>query len=599
MSETSSRRRQPVLSALTAAELLLFAGLLGWLVWAAVIIDVEYYDGWDAVSNARLFAGTAGDAGYVPNRAPMMSWLLLPSEALRQVRGGDPLDPRPYHLASAVLHGLYLLGVYGLLCKIRGRTWSSWLAFLLAVPSFVFFAYGPFLSHDIFPGLLLLAMVFWLGRWLEEPSWKLWAALVAVGAGAVLVKQTYALFWIVLFVAVVVSWLVPSWRDPDLAPQEMASRATWLAAGAALSAGIVWVALAFVLGEVRGLGDIPFFERPKIQFFATAVQTADAAPWLYLRNAPAFGLLTVLLLPLGLWRSRHSRRPAVRLAVVSLPLFLLAMQLIPLREVRYLLFLSPLAAVVVEPAVRRLLSRRGAALGLALILAFEWSPLSPWPRLAEATRLAGSFYRESPLRPFVQSIRENREGPVVWEGSFLSFYPPSASRLVGDHHHEIFHFGPHHLLALESLDLESLRVVGRGEAEVVAPGTVVVSSPGAVLRRSEFFDLRSRRWAPPGEEQRVTVGVGLPLRRSDDGTWRSPAGTARVGWTDGEPVLDGEEPSTALGTTTRLRLVADGRVVGRLEPREDGFVVAGSNGDGWMDADSLWIAGRRVVSPRP
>lgn len=499
--------------ALRAAELVLFGLLFGWLAWAAAVVDIEYYDGWDAVSNTRAFAGTT-DGGYIPNRAPMMAWLLLPGEALRTATDGDPLDPRPYHLVSAVLHAVYLVGVYWLLCRVWTRGWPVFISFLAAVPTFLFFAYGPYLSHDLFPGLLLLAMVVLMGRWLETPTWGGWLSLVALGAGAALIKQTYGLFWIALPLAALVFWLVPAWRHaaPDL------RRIAGLAGGAMAAGLVTWLALGFVLGEVLGNETTPLLLRPWFVITSVYEMNSQGLPVVYLRNAPAFGLLTALLFVPGWLLAARSHETAmeaskttVRLAVAAFPLLVAALHVIKLREVRYMLFLAPLMALLLVPAVRVLLRRRWTMAALVAVLVVEWLPLHPVARGPEALRLVEPFYRHSELREFVSVIREHRQGPVIYQGPYLGFRPPEVSHLVGDRYNEVFHFGPHHLHHLENLGSDLVLIPPGQSVDAVPPGTLLVSVRGELLNDMTWD--HAVRLEDPGREHLVMLSGRVVHRR--------------------------------------------------------------------------------------
>ena len=64
---------------LTLWERLFFLLLGGWLLAAAAVVDIEYYDGLDSVANARFYTGQSPE--YVATRGPLMGLLLIPAEA--------------------------------------------------------------------------------------------------------------------------------------------------------------------------------------------------------------------------------------------------------------------------------------------------------------------------------------------------------------------------------------------------------------------------------------------------------------------------------------------------------------------------------------
>ena len=81
-----------------------------WVILAAILVDIEYYDGFDTISNSRLFLGKSWF--FNPNRAPLMGLLLVPAEVVKEIWNLHPLEVRPHHLMMALLHIAYLIGVY-------------------------------------------------------------------------------------------------------------------------------------------------------------------------------------------------------------------------------------------------------------------------------------------------------------------------------------------------------------------------------------------------------------------------------------------------------------------------------------------------------
>jgi hypothetical protein len=81
-----------------------------WLVLAAVLVDVEYYDGISAICNSRYFFSWSDF--YFFDRGPFMAWVQMPAEALKGWLALDPLDFRLDHATTALLHIGYLVAVY-------------------------------------------------------------------------------------------------------------------------------------------------------------------------------------------------------------------------------------------------------------------------------------------------------------------------------------------------------------------------------------------------------------------------------------------------------------------------------------------------------
>lgn len=129
-SNDSSRRLQLITA-------LVLGILVVWQLAAAFTVQIESYDGYDTVANASYFADLRST--YIYNRSPLMGFILAPVELLRQKLAFHPLDLRPHHLATGILHIAYLLGVYILLVRSFGATPASVFAYGAAIPTYVFF----------------------------------------------------------------------------------------------------------------------------------------------------------------------------------------------------------------------------------------------------------------------------------------------------------------------------------------------------------------------------------------------------------------------------------------------------------------------------
>ena len=138
-----------------AAALLI--ALAGWQLAAVWWVELDYYDGLETILNARAWLGLAPEWSIA--RWPLLPLLLVPAEALRDPLGLDALDLRIDHAVMAGLHIALLVGTWRSLLRIGGPTRASLLAFVAAMPTYVFFAYAPFVSNDLTPGLLLLWML--------------------------------------------------------------------------------------------------------------------------------------------------------------------------------------------------------------------------------------------------------------------------------------------------------------------------------------------------------------------------------------------------------------------------------------------------------
>ena len=63
------------------AALALLLALAAWQAVAAVVVEIEYYDGYETIINARYLVGDS--PSYIPVRFPAMAVLTAPAEALR------------------------------------------------------------------------------------------------------------------------------------------------------------------------------------------------------------------------------------------------------------------------------------------------------------------------------------------------------------------------------------------------------------------------------------------------------------------------------------------------------------------------------------
>jgi len=461
---------------LLLAEACVFAALFLWLAASAILVDIEYYDGFDSICNARYFLGQIEN--YVATRGPLFGLLLVLPESIKESMGMHPLEVRPHHVLFAVLHAGYAMGCYVLASRRFGRSAEVLLAFVAAIPTFIFFSYAPFVSHDIVPGILFLAMVLGAEAFHARPSRSAWAALVALGAVAALVKHTYAIFWPIAILVQAI--LLVTWDDrreprtgrPGRKKQSAAHPGGWkplgwLMLGAAVSAILVILVLGFVLAEVYP--DTPFFARAlrqaKFLAFEAGVQIEQPA-WVYLRNLPAYGLLALMLFPVGAvlsWRESRLQRGLV----IAWLLAVAAVHLFSLHQVRYMLFVAPVTMCVLVPAARSALSNRLRA-GAFAILLLGFLPLHPYSIVREASKIGSDFYRRSQIKWFLEPLHEegSYRSPVYLDWGLLSFLPPGDSELAGDIYHECFHIAPHHLIDLFPYDPDE---VGHFDTQQMAP----------------------------------------------------------------------------------------------------------------------------------
>ncbi len=416
----------------TATErwFLLAWGLLSlWLIACAWLVQGEYGDGYQTIVNARYLFGDS--ANYYVQRGPLAAIALWPVEFAVSVLAIDPLDVRPHHVLSAVLHSGYLLGCWLLLRRAPGTAAARLVAFAAAVLSVLFYAYAPYLSHDLLPGLMFLLQVFLCHRWLEAPTARTAIALTLLGAAVVLIKQTYALVWAALFAYAILAMLL-KWDGSRVTPRKFFGLVLLAGASAVLS----WLGYGlFIAGE---LPDVALLARPLHLVTAVSNQYGEElsglfATDLYLRNLPNYGLAAVLLVGPGLFIALRGDDARQRQIAVCWLFAAIVVVLIDFREARYLAFLAPLTAMLVVPAVQAVLSRRRAAIALVLLVLVDQAR-----GLDVAAGQVASAARSDVLR-FVNAPRG--DGRIV-SSPRLSVVYDAASPLPRDRYHGIYHLTP-------------------------------------------------------------------------------------------------------------------------------------------------------------
>ena len=488
-----------------------------WLVAAVIFVGVEYYDGVSAICNARYFLGSS--SFYLFDRGPLMAWILMPAEALKQWLGLHPLTFLTHHATSALLHFGYVVAVYRGLVGSFGHHWSVLISFATAITSFMFASYAPFLSHDLWPGALFLWMVIWSDRFAQAPRSGLWLWLVVAGTLAALVKQTFGLFWI----AILVAHLLPTILGWNVRTSRRAL--AWLAVGAATSGMLAWTIYGVVLGN--WVPEVPLWLRPyrNLQYLATLYDGTDVTfPWwIYLRNLWAYGRLTTLLLipavVLSLIGTGLERRVALAWMTGAI-----LIHLMPLREVRYLACLAPLTAFMVVLAVRQLWQLRFGWVPLAALLTLDVAGT-----FVEASRIREPFFWRHPAKVLLEPLGGNDTRPlrtIFHNVSMLSFVAPVPSPLAADRYHRIFHLGVHQIGILYGYPRDRVRILPP------APGMALIGSAteASVLLFSNGILAHGPSWQPalPIGSERLVQGLALlqtvPLRRTSAGRYQRADG---------------------------------------------------------------------------
>ena len=466
-----------------------------WLIACAFLVQGEYGDGYQTIVNARYFFGDSPN--YYVQRGPLAAAGLWPVEAATQALALDPLDVRPYHLFSALLHSTYLFGCWLLLRRAAGNAAARLLAFATAILTVLFYAYAPYLSHDLLPGLFFVLQIFLCNRWLERPNVRDASYLVLIGAGVTLIKQTYAIFWVALVVYAVLAALL-RWDNGRVTLRKLFT----LGGLAAASAVISWVAFALFIDEQ--LTDASLLARPLALVSAVATQyRGDMAALfpvgLYLRNLPNYGIGAMLLVIPGLVMAFRGTDARMRMIGFCWLVGAVVMQLVGFREVRYLAFLAPLTAMLIVPVVHQLLKQRIVAMVLvAIVLVDQARGLSV--AAAQITSTA-----RIDVVAFLQAPEGNGD---VFSSQVLSFVYDAASPLIRDRYHGIYHVTPENLIwlhegAMNVTTIVDPRALGYSN---IKPGDRVYYSNNTIIR------------TPPWQEQNRPLAIEQFLQVAGNAT---------------------------------------------------------------------------------
>ena len=421
----------------------LWAVVTIWLLACAFLVSGEYGDGYQTIANARYLFGDS--PSYYLHRGPLAAVILWPVEILADAFGAGAFEVTPYHVYSAVLHSVYLLGCWWALRHAGASPLARIIAFAAAVMTVVFYSFAPYLSHDILPGLLFLLMIYIANRWLSEGSRTDALLLVLIGAAVVLIKQTYALFWVFIVVYSAIALLL-RWDD---------GRVDWRKFGlllglAAASAGLTWVAYAwFAAGEWPF---VPWYLRPwelALAVWETFGERAELVfpADLYLRNLHNVGLLAMLLVIPGLIMALRGTNARLRMIAICWLLSAIAIQLVTFKEVRYVLFLAPLTAVLIVPVIEWAIKQRTLLIAVVLVLAVD--------QVRGLSTAASQLTATGTIDPVRFLASAGTDGRIV-ASKTIAFVYDARSPLQRDSYHGIYHIGARLIAEL-----------AEGEAEVV------------------------------------------------------------------------------------------------------------------------------------
>lgn len=456
----------------------LFTVTLAWLLLSLSFVNIDLDDGYTTIANTRYFLGESPD--YFWQRGPLMALLLIPGEWLADSLGLHPLDVRPHHVVMVVLHAITLAGVWWGLRHHFGANSATRIAWIATMLTPVFFSYGAFISHDIFPGLLLLGQLLIAWRFLQHPSLMLWIALVVIGTLAPLIKHTYATIWIAVFLGVTAAAYSVGALTSQLKPLAA------LALAALVSGILTWCLYAAVLSSTYP--DSSWWTRPYLQaqaFVAGFQREGNISDiiyqWVYLKNWTAYGILAMCFVLPALvlsWRDGNSLQ---RAAVITWISIVVLMALIRFKEVRYLAYLAPITAIVLTPMLTSCWQRRDLIPAFAMLLLTFGLGLS----FREGLRIFDPYYRTT-VTQFLAPLpaHDSIAPPIVMTGP-MSFVSPEPYAFFGDRYHRVTHLNPEQIQALYGYPRGTVTTAfNRSEISGAdfAPGAIFIFSNGMAAR---------------------------------------------------------------------------------------------------------------------
>ena len=411
----------------------LFVLVAIWLSSSLWFVNLELDDGYTTIVNAQYFLGISDQ--FYWQRGPLISALLIPAELFANAAELHPLNVRPHHLTMVLMHLLYIWGVWTIAVQHLGARSTVLVAFFAAVPSVAFLSYAPFISHDIFPGLIFIYMLSLADGLRRQFSLSPWLQIISLGALAVLIKHTFAILWVAILASVILeNFLTRKNHANTLRPTLL------LIFGAALSALAAIGAYGLLLSDIYP--DRSWWLRPLLQADAVVSYFRNLGPMeslfyqdVYAKNLGAYGILAVILIIPGLIFSITKGSSFQRLTAFSLMLSLILMHLIQFREVRYLLFVAPLVFVTILPAIEYF-SARGV---LYVLAGASLMIIHACQIFYESTRIYNHYYAHE-VTDFFRDLPEPQlSANNLIVADTLNFISPEKYAFHGDKYHRITH----------------------------------------------------------------------------------------------------------------------------------------------------------------
>ncbi len=413
---------------------LMIIGLI--IIWnfvAAWWVNLDYSDGYASISNAQYFLGQIDS--YFAQRAPFYAFFLIPAEIIANLLSLEAFDVRVHHLWMAVLHSFYIISCFYLLQKYSNDDLSAKvIGFFIVLPNVVFFSYAPLISHDIFAGVILLYMLFLTERFFQQKTidMSLLSALMILGTIAAIIKVTFCLIWILIVISQVILLVN---RDRQSFQSDFIQQFLAFFTAACVSAIISWLLYAWSL---QTWGHVSFLLRPYAHAVAIIEHFADHQTppmYMYIPNlALGYGFTTFFLIVPGIWLALKSKNPTKKSAAIIWVVGFFIMSMLTYKEVRYLAYLTPMAAFLIIPVIAKMLKWRLGQLIMIVLAVIDLSRAG----MAAAHHFQ-PFYADSAVTKFLSPINELEASQKIILTHVLSFRAPQPSPFVGDVYHRIFH----------------------------------------------------------------------------------------------------------------------------------------------------------------
>lgn len=410
-----------------------------WIVSSAYFVNVEYTDGYALIINTQYFLGQNSINPiqqyfdrYLATRMPLGSILLIPAEWLATYLQLPAFDVRLHHFSYSLIHVAYIWTIYVLLRRYYTNELTILIAFLATIPNFIFCSYVPFLSLDVFPGIVLLLMVLLTQKFTEHNSWQTWILLVLISTCALLLKYTYALFWIII---IMVYGTHSLWTGTY-------RTIAGLIASAFVSVIIAWVVLSITL--IGWDAETHFLLLPYFQIMGiiknNPTEILSQQWWFYFKNfAAGYGILTTLLIIPGIVLAIGGKDVLLKRMSIVWILAFFSMIVIPYREVRYLAFLAPLSAFVIVGPIQWMLQYKRLWLVVSIVLLI----FDLMRSIIEASIVYNDFFASNPIVNFFNVVDETSASKrPIFMPEDLSFTSQSYTPLAGDKLHRVFQIYP-------------------------------------------------------------------------------------------------------------------------------------------------------------